>query len=77
MELVAPAVPVYQAGTLSGNPLAMTAGIETLGVLRALARGTELERTGARLEAACDARGDVQVARAGHDVRPLLLGRSP
>ena len=29
MELVAPAGPVYQAGTLSGNPLAMTAGIET------------------------------------------------
>ena len=30
MELVAPAGPVYQAGTLSGNPLVMTAGIETL-----------------------------------------------
>lgn len=30
MEKVAPAGPVYQAGTLSGNPLAMTAGIETL-----------------------------------------------
>jgi glutamate-1-semialdehyde 2,1-aminomutase len=30
MEMVAPAGPVYQAGTLSGNPLAMTAGIETL-----------------------------------------------
>lgn len=30
MEQVAPAGPVYQAGTLSGNPLAMTAGIETL-----------------------------------------------
>src|SRR4030095_10923319 len=37
MELVAPAGPVYQAGTLSGNPLAMTAGIATL---------TELERPG-------------------------------
>ncbi|MDQ3781465.1 MAG: glutamate-1-semialdehyde 2,1-aminomutase [Actinomycetota bacterium] len=34
MELVAPAGPVYQAGTLSGNPLAMTAGIETLRALR-------------------------------------------
>ena len=33
MELVAPAGPVYQAGTLSGNPLAMAAGIETLRVL--------------------------------------------
>ncbi len=30
MELIAPAGPVYQAGTLSGNPLAMTAGIVTL-----------------------------------------------
>jgi glutamate-1-semialdehyde 2,1-aminomutase len=30
MEMIAPAGPVYQAGTLSGNPLAMSAGIETL-----------------------------------------------
>lgn len=30
MEMVAPAGPMYQAGTLSGNPLAMTAGIQTL-----------------------------------------------
>jgi glutamate-1-semialdehyde 2,1-aminomutase len=37
MQLVAPAGPVYQAGTLSGNPLAMTAGIATL---------TELARPG-------------------------------
>jgi glutamate-1-semialdehyde 2,1-aminomutase len=34
MQLVAPVGPVYQAGTLSGNPLAMTAGIETLKALR-------------------------------------------
>ena len=33
MEMVAPLGPVYQAGTLSGNPLAMTAGIETLKAL--------------------------------------------
>jgi len=33
MEMVAPAGPVYQAGTLSGNPLAMTAGIKTLELL--------------------------------------------
>jgi glutamate-1-semialdehyde 2,1-aminomutase len=33
MELVAPAGPVYQAGTLSGNPLAMTAGYETLKII--------------------------------------------
>ena len=35
MERVAPKGPVYQAGTLSGNPLAMTAGIETLKILTA------------------------------------------
>lgn len=34
MALVAPEGPVYQAGTLSGNPLAMIAGIETLNLLR-------------------------------------------
>jgi glutamate-1-semialdehyde 2,1-aminomutase len=33
MELIAPAGPVYQAGTLSGNPLAMTAGLETLRII--------------------------------------------
>jgi glutamate-1-semialdehyde 2,1-aminomutase len=33
MQTVAPAGPMYQAGTLSGNPLAMTAGIETLKVI--------------------------------------------
>jgi len=46
MGMVAPSGPVYQAGTLSGNPLAMTAGIVTL---------RELGRPGAwpRLEASC------------------------
>lgn len=34
MELIAPAGPVYQAGTLSGNPIAMTAGLATLEVLQ-------------------------------------------
>lgn len=34
MEMVAPAGAVYQAGTLSGNPLAMTAGIKTLEILQ-------------------------------------------
>lgn len=39
MEQIAPAGPVYQAGTLSGNPLAMTAGIETLKILTAEQEG--------------------------------------
>ncbi len=34
MEMVSPAGPVYQAGTLSGNPIATTAGIETLRILK-------------------------------------------
>ena len=34
MEQVAPAGPMYQAGTLSGNPLAMRAGIETMKILK-------------------------------------------
>ena len=34
MEMVAPAGPMYQAGTLSGNPLAITAGIKTLELLK-------------------------------------------
>lgn len=33
MEMIAPSGPVYQAGTLSGNPLAMTAGLETLRII--------------------------------------------
>jgi glutamate-1-semialdehyde 2,1-aminomutase len=33
MQMIAPSGPVYQAGTLSGNPLAMTAGIETLKII--------------------------------------------
>ena len=35
MQMIAPAGPVYQAGTLSGNPLAMTAGLETLKAIQA------------------------------------------
>mmetsp|Transcript_15396 Transcript_15396/g.21967 ORF Transcript_15396/g.21967 Transcript_15396/m.21967 type:complete len:467 (-) Transcript_15396:307-1707(-) len=44
MEMVAPAGPMYQAGTLSGNPLAMTAGIETLKRLKEDGVHAELER---------------------------------
>jgi len=44
MDLVAPAGPMYQAGTLSGNPLAMTAGIETLKLLQKPGTYEYLER---------------------------------
>ena len=49
MRLVAPLGPMYQAGTLSGNPLAMAAGIATLGLLDAAAYA-RLEDIGAHLE---------------------------
>jgi len=51
MRHVAPAGPVYQAGTLSGNPLAMTAGLATLRRLRDPKVYEQLERAGARLTA--------------------------
>jgi glutamate-1-semialdehyde 2,1-aminomutase len=49
MDLIAPAGPVYQAGTLSGNPLAVTAGIETLKKLSAAGVYEKLERRGQQL----------------------------
>jgi len=49
MELVAPAGPMYQAGTLSGNPLAMRAGIETLKKLNQPGVYEELERKSNKL----------------------------
>ena len=49
MQMVAPVGPMYQAGTLSGNPLAMTAGIETLRALQEPGVWDGLEATGERL----------------------------
>lgn len=51
MSMVAPEGPVYQAGTLSGNPIAMTAGIETLKILGRKGTYEKLEKTMRRLEA--------------------------
>ena len=47
---MAPSGPVYQAGTLSGNPLAMTAGIETLKALNVPGVYDRLENSAATLE---------------------------
>ncbi|MDO9229110.1 MAG: glutamate-1-semialdehyde 2,1-aminomutase [Syntrophales bacterium] len=52
MEHLAPIGPVYQAGTLSGNPLAMTAGIATLDILKKKSY-PELERMTEKLCAGC------------------------
>ena len=49
MECLAPLGPVYQAGTLSGNPLAMAAGIASLGMLREKPPYERLEEMGNKL----------------------------
>lgn len=62
MSMIAPAGPVYQAGTLSGNPLAMTAGIKTLELLQKPGTYEALDRITKKL-----ADGMLQVAReTGH-----------
>ena len=69
MELVAPLGPVYQAGTLSGNPVAMAAGLTQLKLLKAHPEVYEhLERRGALLQAGLEEalKGmDAQVNRVG------------
>ncbi|MBI4710497.1 MAG: aminotransferase class III-fold pyridoxal phosphate-dependent enzyme, partial [Nitrospirae bacterium] len=50
MSMIAPEGPVYQAGTLSGNPLAMTAGIETLKILSVPATYKKIVEKSAALE---------------------------
>jgi glutamate-1-semialdehyde 2,1-aminomutase len=51
MDFLAPLGPVYQAGTLSGNPVAMAAGIAALQELAASKAYVQLEHLGERLEA--------------------------
>ena len=68
MEMMAPVGPVYQAGTLSGNPIAMTAGIETLKLLSQDGVYDDLEDKAAALEkgiaeAGAKARIDICVPR--------------
>ncbi|MGI8427227.1 MAG: glutamate-1-semialdehyde 2,1-aminomutase [Actinomycetota bacterium] len=78
MELVAPLGPVYQAGTLSGNPVCMAAGSATLGLLKAdgqdpgsgLAAYRQLEQLGYQLESGLKA----EAKRAGIDVRIHRVG---
>jgi glutamate-1-semialdehyde 2,1-aminomutase len=70
MEVVAPVGAVYQAGTLSGNPLAMTAGYETVSRLKEPGVYDRLEELSARLEqglhaASQDTGVDVTMNRIG------------
>jgi glutamate-1-semialdehyde 2,1-aminomutase len=60
MDRLAPSGDVYQAGTLSGNPLATAAGLAVLRRLRDRAVYDELERLGARLEAGLAPHGRAQ-----------------
>ena len=81
MALVAPDGPVYQAGTLSGHPLTMAAGVATLA---SLSEGSyaELERLGAWLQdglaaAAAGAGATVSLARVGSLVTPFFRASAP
>lgn len=68
METVAPAGSTYQAGTLSGNPLAMAAGIATLTELAKPGVYDDLERRSARLAAGLE-------EAASRSARPWSMGR--
>jgi glutamate-1-semialdehyde 2,1-aminomutase len=77
MEMVAPLGPVYQAGTLSGNPLAMAAGIVTLQALQDKLLYVRLEISAVQLEdglrrAAEDAEVPVRINRAGSLLTPFF-----
>jgi glutamate-1-semialdehyde 2,1-aminomutase len=70
MDLLAPLGPVYQAGTLSGNPLAMAAGIAALELLQENPPYARLDALGRQVRdaivGACRAKGlDAQVPQAG------------
>jgi glutamate-1-semialdehyde 2,1-aminomutase len=77
MAMVAPLGPVYQAGTLSGNPLSMAAGIATLRILKSPGVYDELETLGAALtegleSAARSAKVDLRVNRVGSMMTPFF-----
>lgn len=79
MEMVAPVGSVYQAGTLSGNPLAMTAGIETLKLLNQPGVYCQLEAQSSFLEegiieAASKSGVMVQVSRVGSIITVFFTG---
>jgi len=68
MELVSPLGPMYQAGTLSGNPIAVACGRATLSVLKNSSIYADLEERGAEFEAG------VRAAAEKHNV-PLTINR--
>jgi glutamate-1-semialdehyde 2,1-aminomutase len=70
MQMVAPAGPVYQAGTLAGNPLAMSAGIATLDLISDEKVWDEMEARGRQLDAGIDA----AAKRAGVPIQQTRVG---
>jgi len=83
MKLLSPLGPVYQGGTLSGNPLAMTAGYYTLKTLRNNPGLYEhLHSIGDKLDAGLKAISqetgvDLQVHRFGSMINPFFSGKPP
>ena len=80
MEFIAPAGPVYQAGTLSGNPLAVTAGIATLKILKQPGVYDELDKKSASLadglqESASRAGVEISVNRVGSMLSAFFTGK--
>jgi glutamate-1-semialdehyde 2,1-aminomutase len=77
MELVSPAGSVYQAGTLSGNPLAMAAGMSTLEIMKEAGAYETLERRSAMLaegliDAAQSAGVNIALNRVGSMLTPFF-----
>jgi glutamate-1-semialdehyde 2,1-aminomutase len=77
MKMVAPDGPVYQAGTLSGNPLAVASGIATLRLLREKGLYDRIEAASARLESSfrasiSKAGAKITVQRVGSMITPFF-----
>src|SRR5687767_2997976 len=70
MQMVAPAGPMYQAGTLAGNPLAMSAGIATLDLIGDEEVWDAMERRGQQLDAGIES----AAKRAGVPIQQTRVG---
>lgn len=81
MAQVAPEGPMYQAGTLSGNPLAMAAGLETLKLLRQPGNYERLEQLGKELgdglKAICERKGIPHTLRGVGAMMTLFFVEGP
>lgn len=81
MEMISPAGDVYQAGTLSGNPLAMAGGIATLELMKEPGAYEKLEKQAAKLQAglesaAAKAKVPLAINRAGSMLTPFFVKKT-